>query len=194
MDASIPAPITCEVWSVIKFLNAQGIAPIEIDRQLCRSMGKQMLNRLTADRNSKRDRKYVTGDGEFEQSKVYLVSNYHKEIMDQGDMNDRANLLREQSNDNVRTDKGNVPATVTDEDDINKRMRKKQETCTKIMMTAPGRQGRNEERHTGDENSKKSSVNPAGRINMGQQLQKGSREEEENKIKVKILQELEGMN
>ncbi|KAJ4435905.1 hypothetical protein ANN_18525 [Periplaneta americana] len=34
MDVPIPAPAECEVRSVIKFLNAQGIAPIEIDRQL----------------------------------------------------------------------------------------------------------------------------------------------------------------
>ncbi|KAJ4426321.1 hypothetical protein ANN_27135 [Periplaneta americana] len=35
MDVPIPAPAEFEVRSVIKFLNAQGIAPIEIDRQLC---------------------------------------------------------------------------------------------------------------------------------------------------------------
>ena len=34
MKALIPAPTSCEVWSVIKFLNAQSIAPIEI-HQLC---------------------------------------------------------------------------------------------------------------------------------------------------------------
>ncbi|KAJ4444537.1 hypothetical protein ANN_06332 [Periplaneta americana] len=44
------------------------------------------------------------------------------------------------------------------------------------------RQGRTEGRHTEAENSKKSSVNPAGRANMGQQLQKESRDEEYTKI------------
>ncbi|KAJ4438595.1 hypothetical protein ANN_14542 [Periplaneta americana] len=41
MDVPIPAPAACEVWSVIKFLNAQGIAPIEIDRQLCQVYGQE---------------------------------------------------------------------------------------------------------------------------------------------------------
>ncbi|KAJ4444382.1 hypothetical protein ANN_06174 [Periplaneta americana] len=40
MDAPIPAPATCEVQSVMKFLNAQGIAPIEIYRQLCQFYGQ----------------------------------------------------------------------------------------------------------------------------------------------------------
>ena len=35
MKALIPAPANCEVLSVIKFLNAQSIAPIEIHSQLC---------------------------------------------------------------------------------------------------------------------------------------------------------------
>ncbi|GFW85587.1 HTH_48 domain-containing protein [Trichonephila clavipes] len=35
MEALIPSPAACEVRSMIKFLNAQGIAPIEIHRQLC---------------------------------------------------------------------------------------------------------------------------------------------------------------
>jgi hypothetical protein len=34
MEAVIPAPAEYEVWAVIKFLNAQSIAPIEIHRQL----------------------------------------------------------------------------------------------------------------------------------------------------------------
>ncbi|KAJ4443344.1 hypothetical protein ANN_05012 [Periplaneta americana] len=47
MDAPIPAPAACEVRSVIKFLNAQGTAPIVIYRQLCQVydpnvMSKQM--------------------------------------------------------------------------------------------------------------------------------------------------------
>ncbi|KAJ4431501.1 hypothetical protein ANN_20099 [Periplaneta americana] len=40
MDVPIPAPAECEVRSVIKFLNAQGIASIEIDRQLCQVYGQ----------------------------------------------------------------------------------------------------------------------------------------------------------
>ena len=35
MEALNPTPADCEVRSVIKFLNAQSIAPIEIHRQLC---------------------------------------------------------------------------------------------------------------------------------------------------------------
>ena len=35
MKALIPAPSDCEVWSVIKFLNTQNIAPVKIHRQLC---------------------------------------------------------------------------------------------------------------------------------------------------------------
>ena len=35
---SNPAPADCEVRSVIKFLNAHSIAPIEVHRQLCTPM------------------------------------------------------------------------------------------------------------------------------------------------------------
>ncbi|KAJ4446661.1 hypothetical protein ANN_13358 [Periplaneta americana] len=42
MDIPIPAPAECEVRSVIKFLNAQGIAPIEIDRKLCQVYGQAL--------------------------------------------------------------------------------------------------------------------------------------------------------
>ena len=35
MEALIPASADCEVHSIIKFLNAQSIVPIEIHRQLC---------------------------------------------------------------------------------------------------------------------------------------------------------------
>jgi hypothetical protein len=50
MKALIPAPADCEVRSVIKFLNAQSIAPIEIHHQLYRVYGpnvmsKQMMRR-----------------------------------------------------------------------------------------------------------------------------------------------------
>ena len=39
MEALIPAPANCEVWSVIKFLNAQNVELIEIRRQLCQVCG-----------------------------------------------------------------------------------------------------------------------------------------------------------
>ena len=39
MEVFIPAPADCEVRSVINFLNAQDIAPIEIHRQLCQVYG-----------------------------------------------------------------------------------------------------------------------------------------------------------
>ncbi|XP_023720754.1 uncharacterized protein LOC111871710 [Cryptotermes secundus] len=50
MEALIPTPADCEVRSVIRFLNAKSIAPIEIHRQLCRVYGpnvmsKQMVHR-----------------------------------------------------------------------------------------------------------------------------------------------------
>jgi histone-lysine N-methyltransferase SETMAR len=66
MEALIPAPADCEVRSVIKFLNAQSIAPIEIRRQLCRVYGpnvmsKQMVRRwcrqFSAGRQSVHDEK-----------------------------------------------------------------------------------------------------------------------------------------
>ncbi|KAJ4447252.1 hypothetical protein ANN_09256 [Periplaneta americana] len=45
MDVPIPAPAEREVRSVIKFLNAQGIAPIEIDRQLCQVYGHNVMSK-----------------------------------------------------------------------------------------------------------------------------------------------------
>ncbi|KAJ4438727.1 hypothetical protein ANN_14676, partial [Periplaneta americana] len=48
MDVRIPAPAECEVRSVIKFLNAQGIAPIEIDRQLCQVYGANVMSKQMA--------------------------------------------------------------------------------------------------------------------------------------------------
>ncbi|KAJ4446256.1 hypothetical protein ANN_12950 [Periplaneta americana] len=45
LDAPIPAPAECEVPSVIMFLNAQGIAPIEIDRQLCQVFGSNVMSK-----------------------------------------------------------------------------------------------------------------------------------------------------
>ncbi|KAJ4431876.1 hypothetical protein ANN_20482 [Periplaneta americana] len=45
MDVPIPAPAACEVRSVIQFLNAQGIAPIEIDRQLCQVYGPNIMSK-----------------------------------------------------------------------------------------------------------------------------------------------------
>ena len=44
MGALIPAPADCEVRSLIKFLNAQSIAPIEIHRQLCQIYGHSRLH------------------------------------------------------------------------------------------------------------------------------------------------------
>ena len=44
MEALIPAPADCEVWSMIKFLNAQSIAPFEIHRQLCQVHGYTSLD------------------------------------------------------------------------------------------------------------------------------------------------------
>ena len=38
MEALIPVPAECEIRSVMKFLNAQSIAPIQIHRQLCQVM------------------------------------------------------------------------------------------------------------------------------------------------------------
>ena len=46
MEALIPAPTDCEVRSVIKFLNAQSIVPIEIHCQLCQVYG-HMAQRWT---------------------------------------------------------------------------------------------------------------------------------------------------
>ena len=43
MEALIPAPADCEVRYMIKFLNAQSIAPIEIHRQLCQIYGHTQL-------------------------------------------------------------------------------------------------------------------------------------------------------
>ena len=44
MEALIPAPANCEVRVVLKFLNAQSIAPIEIHRQLCQIYGHTRLD------------------------------------------------------------------------------------------------------------------------------------------------------
>lgn len=66
MEALIPAPADCEVRSVIKFLNAQSIVPIEIHHQLCwvygpNVMSKQMVRRwcrqFSAGRQSVHDEK-----------------------------------------------------------------------------------------------------------------------------------------
>ena len=45
MDALIPSPAACEVRSVIKFLNAKSIEPIEIYRQLCQVYGPNIMNK-----------------------------------------------------------------------------------------------------------------------------------------------------
>ena len=44
MEALIPVPADCEVRSVIKFLNVQRTAPIEIHRQLCQVYGQTRLD------------------------------------------------------------------------------------------------------------------------------------------------------
>jgi hypothetical protein len=45
MEALIPVPADCEVRSVIKFLNALSIAPIEIHRQLYRVYGPNVMSK-----------------------------------------------------------------------------------------------------------------------------------------------------
>ncbi|KAJ4428146.1 hypothetical protein ANN_24160 [Periplaneta americana] len=46
MEALIPSPAACEVRSVIKFFNAQSIAPVEIHRQLCQVNGPIMSKQV----------------------------------------------------------------------------------------------------------------------------------------------------
>ena len=45
VEALIPSPAACEVRSVIKFFNAQSIAPIEIHRQLCHVYGPNIMSK-----------------------------------------------------------------------------------------------------------------------------------------------------
>ncbi|KAJ4451673.1 hypothetical protein ANN_03143 [Periplaneta americana] len=45
MEALIPSPAACEVRSVIKFFNAQSIAPIEIHRQLSQVYGPNIMSK-----------------------------------------------------------------------------------------------------------------------------------------------------
>ncbi|KAJ4431369.1 hypothetical protein ANN_19966 [Periplaneta americana] len=45
METIVTTPAAYEVRSVIKFLNAQGIAPIEIDRQLCQVYGPNVMSK-----------------------------------------------------------------------------------------------------------------------------------------------------
>ena len=44
MEALIPTPANLEVLTVVKFLNAQSIVPIEIHRQLCQIYGHTRLD------------------------------------------------------------------------------------------------------------------------------------------------------
>ncbi|KAJ4441709.1 hypothetical protein ANN_11567 [Periplaneta americana] len=44
-EAGRETPVDCEVRSVIKFLNSQGIALIEIDRQLCHVYGPNVMSK-----------------------------------------------------------------------------------------------------------------------------------------------------
>ncbi|GFU69756.1 uncharacterized protein TNCV_1221441 [Trichonephila clavipes] len=50
MVALIPSPATCEVRLVIKFLNVQSIAPIEIHRQLCQAYGPNIMSKQMVSR------------------------------------------------------------------------------------------------------------------------------------------------
>ena len=45
MEALIPTPADCELRSVIKFLNAQSIAPIKIHHQLCQVYGSNVKSK-----------------------------------------------------------------------------------------------------------------------------------------------------
>ena len=45
MEALIPAPADCEVWSVVKFLNAQSIALNEIHCQLCQVYESNIMSK-----------------------------------------------------------------------------------------------------------------------------------------------------
>ena len=47
LEALILSPADYEMWSMIKFLNAQSIAPIEIHRQCVRSMATHLLQELS---------------------------------------------------------------------------------------------------------------------------------------------------
>ena len=65
MEVLIPAPADCEVRSLIKFLNAQSIAPVEIHHQLCYvyrsdAMSKQLVRRWC--RQFTADRQHVHGE------------------------------------------------------------------------------------------------------------------------------------
>ena len=46
MEALIPAPADCEMWSMITSLNSQSIVPVEIHRQLCQVYGQTRLDDL----------------------------------------------------------------------------------------------------------------------------------------------------
>ena len=48
MEALISGPTNCEVWSVMKFLNAQTIALIKIHHQLCQVYGPNVMSKQMA--------------------------------------------------------------------------------------------------------------------------------------------------
>ncbi|GFT26807.1 HTH_48 domain-containing protein [Trichonephila clavipes] len=45
IKALIPSPAVCEVQSVIKFLNAQSVEPVEIHRELCQVYGPNIMSK-----------------------------------------------------------------------------------------------------------------------------------------------------
>ena len=59
--------VACEVWSVIKFLNAQSIAPIEIHCQLCQVYGPNIMSKADST---------LAGVGSFPKVvKVFMMKN-----------------------------------------------------------------------------------------------------------------------
>ena len=46
LEALIPAPSDGEVRSIIKFLNAESIVPIEVHRQLCQQISHSLLHKI----------------------------------------------------------------------------------------------------------------------------------------------------
>ncbi|KAJ4430990.1 hypothetical protein ANN_19583 [Periplaneta americana] len=88
METLIPSPATCEVRSVIKFFNAQSIAPIEIHRQLCQVYGpnimsKQMVRRwcrqFSEGRQSVHDEEHSGRPSLISDDRVELVRQYSTE-------------------------------------------------------------------------------------------------------------------
>ncbi|KAJ4436137.1 hypothetical protein ANN_18764 [Periplaneta americana] len=98
MEALIPSPAACEVRSVIKFFNAQTIAPIEIHRHLCQVYGpnimsKQMVRRwyrqFSEGRQSVHD--------EERSGRPSLINDDHVEVVRQCIMENRHFMITELS-------------------------------------------------------------------------------------------------